>query len=140
MAISFQCTFDAIDPHALAEFWASALGYHVEDTDELCRRMLDAGHATETDVEDVGGRYRWRDATALSDPDHAGPRIYIQRVPEPKTAKNRFHPDLRVGADRQDVEVARLEALGARRLYEADQGPLHWVTMADPEGNEFCVA
>jgi hypothetical protein len=140
MAISFQCTFDATDPHRLAGFWASALGYQIEDDDDLCRRMLDAGYATTADVEEVGGRYRWRDAVALSDPDAAGPRIYIQRVPEPKVAKNRFHPDLRVGADRRDTEISRLEGLGARRLYDGQQGPLHWVTMADPEGNEFCIA
>jgi hypothetical protein len=139
MAISFQCTFDAADPHRLADFWAAALRYQIEDSHDLCQRMLDAGYASAADVEEVGGRLRWRDATALSDPDGVGPRIYIQRVPEPKTAKNRFHPDLRPGAENRDAEIERLQGLGARRLYEAQQGPLQWVTMADPEGNEFCV-
>ena len=139
MATAFQCSFDAADPHRLAEFWAAALGYVVEDVDALCRQMLAAGYATSDDVEDVNGRYRWRDATALSDPAGAGPRIYVQRVPEPKTAKNRLHLDLRVGADRMEAEAARLEGLGASRLYEGHQGPQRWLTLADPEGNEFCV-
>ena len=139
MATAFQCSFDAADPHRLAEFWAAALGYVVEDVDALCRQMLAAGYATSDDVEDVNGRYRWQDATALSDPAGAGPRIYVQRVPEPKTAKNRLHLDLRVGADRMETEAARLEGLGASRLYEGHQGPQRWLTLADPEGNEFCV-
>lgn len=140
MAISFQCTFDAVDPHLLGEFWSSVLGYQVEDVDALCREMLDAGYATADDVEEIDGRYRWRDGTALDDPDGAGPRVFIQRVPEQKMAKNRFHLDLRVGAERLQAEAARLEGLGARQLYEGQQGPQHWLTMADPEGNEFCIA
>jgi predicted enzyme related to lactoylglutathione lyase len=63
----------------------------------------------------------------------------LQAVDEPKTAKNRMHLDIET--PRVDAEVARLEALGARRL-EADTRSEHgsrWVVMADPEGNEFCV-
>ena len=140
MTVPIQCAFDAADPHVLAEFWAAALDYEVEDHDALCRRMLDAGLATDNDVELVGDRYRWRDAAALSDRTGKGPRIYLQRVPEPKTAKNRMHLDLRVGADNVAAEVERLTALGATKLYDGQQGPQQWVTMADPEGNEFCLA
>ncbi len=49
-------------------------------------------------------------------------------VPEPKTVKNRIHWDVR-------GDVAELERAGARVLWEMPR----WVTMADPEGNEFCV-
>jgi hypothetical protein len=61
-------------------------------------------------------------------------------VPEPKTVKNRLHFDVRVGADGHEAEVARLTAMGATELWRGAQGPSTWVTMADPEGNEFCVA
>jgi catechol 2,3-dioxygenase-like lactoylglutathione lyase family enzyme len=49
-------------------------------------------------------------------------------VPEPKTVKNRVHWDV-VG------DAAELEALGATRLWDMPR----WTTLADPEGNEFCV-
>jgi hypothetical protein len=61
----------------------------------------------------------------------------LQRVPEQKSVKNRMHLDIRA----QDIEseAKRLEGLGARRI-DIGQGPdPGWITMADPEGNEFCV-
>ena len=60
-------------------------------------------------------------------------------MPEPKAAKNRLHVDIRVGDEGRAAEVARLTALGATKLYDGRLGPQTWVTMADPEGNEFCV-
>ena len=57
-------------------------------------------------------------------------------MPEGKTIKNRLHLDLR--PEDQAAEVARLEALGARRV-SVGQGEVSWVVMADPEGNEFDV-
>lgn len=137
---TIQIAIDCADPHRVAAFWADALGYRVERTDDVVRAMLDAGHATADDVMELDGVLVWRDAAACSDPAGAGPRLYLQRVPEPKTVKNRVHLDLHVGAERAAEEVIRLEALGARRLYEGRQGPHTWITMADPEGNEFCVA
>lgn len=68
-----------------------------------------------------------------------GRRLLFQRVPAGKTAKNRLHLDLHVGPERREAEVARLEGLGARVLYHADEPVGVWSTMADPEGNEFCV-
>jgi hypothetical protein len=58
-------------------------------------------------------------------------------VPEPKTAKNRLHIDL--NPDNQDAEVARLQALGAKRVDVGQSDEVTWVVLADPEGNEFCV-
>jgi hypothetical protein len=60
-------------------------------------------------------------------------------VPEPKTAKNRVHLDVRVGADHVGEQVDRLIARGATFLHKGSQGPHEWVTLADPEGNEFCA-
>jgi hypothetical protein len=66
--------------------------------------------------------------------------VLFQLVPEAKTVKNRVHLDVRVGADRREAEVARLLERGATELWRASQGPYEWVTLADPEGNEFCVS
>jgi hypothetical protein len=65
--------------------------------------------------------------------------VLFQLVPEPKTVKNRVHLDIRVGAERREAEVARLVGLGATELWRGAQGPFEWATLADPQGNEFCV-
>jgi len=103
---------DCADPERLAEFWAAALDYTT-----------------------VGGAGNY---VMLVDPSGGQPKLLLQRVPEPKTAKNRMHLDI----EHPDVEaeVTRLEQLGAVRV----EGPLAehestWVVMHDPEGNEFCV-
>jgi hypothetical protein len=141
VSTAFQICVDCDDPHLLARFWAAALAYEVEDHAELVARMLAAGVATEADTAVVGGKRVWRDAAACCDTSGDGrPRLLFQRVPEPKTVKNRVHLDIHVGPDGRDAEVERLAALGARRIGEGQQGPHSWVVMADPEGNELCVA
>jgi len=140
MSIPLQIAIDCAEPHALARFWAEAIGYEIERHDALVRRMLEQGYATEDDVTEVDGLMAWREAAACVDPDGRQPRLLFQVVPEGKATKNRVHLDLHVGAERMSDEIARLEGLGARRLWDGRQGPLTWVTMADPEGNEFCLA
>ncbi|MCU1613831.1 MAG: hypothetical protein JWO98_1371 [Frankiales bacterium] len=141
MAIDFQVTVDSGDPHVLADWWAEALGWNVEPSDEaFIRRMIDAGHATEEDTTTHRGVLVWKEGAAVTSPDPGRPRLLFQKVPEAKTVKNRLHLDLRFGADRQEAEVARLVGMGATELWRAAQGPHSWVTLADPEGNEFCVA
>jgi hypothetical protein len=122
----FQVTFDCAEPVRVARFWAEALGYEAEFDDEQ------AGPA------------------ASSDPTGAGPRLYFQRVPEGKVAKNRLHLDIRVGAglvgaERLAVleeECSRLVASGATRvrLLLADEENESCLVMQDVEGNEFCLA
>ena len=68
-----------------------------------------------------------------------GPRLLFQQVPEGKQVKNRIHLDVVAGDDRESV-IARCIELGATKLWDGEQGPHTWVTLADPEGNEFCVA
>jgi hypothetical protein len=137
----FQVAVDCADPHRLVRFWAEALGYEVEEQDEsFIRSMVEAGHATDADTTVVDGKLVWKDGVAAVDPEGSGPRLLFQLVPEAKAVKNRVHLDLRVGEERQEAEVERLTALGATRLWDGHQGPHRWVTMADPEGNEFCVA
>lgn len=137
-SLSMQVVFDCRDPHGLADFWAEAFGYDVEIDEAFVQRMLGEGRATDDDVTRHRGRLVWKTAAACSRSDGALPRLLFQTVPEPKSVKNRVHIDVHVGGD-VDEAVARLVSLGATRLWDGRQGPFSWVTMADPEGNEFCV-
>ncbi len=102
-------SFDAADALALATFWAAALGSDVDEDSTADKAFVEAAG--------------W-----------GGPNIWFIRVPEPKTAKNRMHFDLRAPGSVGD-EVARLEKLGARVVLRYP----HTTVMQDPEGNEFCV-
>ena len=103
-------TFDCADALVLGGFWAAALGTDLDEDATSAKAYVEAAG--------------W-----------GGPNLWFQRVPEGKVAKNRLHFDLRAPEGQIAVEVARLEALGARVL--RDGGDL--VVMSDPEGNEFCV-
>ena len=141
MAYDFQVAIDCSSPHVLADWWAEALGWEVETQDEaFIRRMVEEGHAGEEQTTVHRGRLVWREGAAITSPEPGRPRVLFQQVPEPKAGKNRLHLDVRIGPDRQEAEVARLVELGATELWRGSQGPHSWVTMADPEGNEFCVA
>jgi len=144
MSASIQLVFDTADPDREARFWAEALGYVIEPPPsgfDSWPTFLRAQGIPED---------RWNDAEAIVDPGEKGPRIYFQRVPEGKSAKNRMHMDLNVSGGREvplderkervDAEVARLKSLGAtdeRGAIKRDGE--YWVRMNDPEGNEFCV-
>src|SRR5947208_1570256 len=141
MATDFQVTVDCSSPHELADWWAEALGWTVEPSDEaFIRRMIAAGHASEEDTTTHRGVLVWKEGAAVTSPEPGRPRLLFMQVPEPKTVKNRLHLDLRFGAERQEAEVARLTGMGATELWRGRQGPHTCVTMADPEGNETCVA
>jgi hypothetical protein len=141
MATDFQVAVDCADPHVLADWWAEALGWEVEPSDEaFIRRMVEQGFAREEDTTIHRGVLVWKEGAAIRSPDPGRPRVLFQVAPEAKTVKNRLHLDLRFGEERQEAEVARLTGMGARELWRGRQGPHTWVTMADPEGNEFCVA
>ena len=124
---NIQITIDASDPDRLAEFWAEALDYEVQSLGD-----------------DSSGNYQ-----GIVDPSGKRPGMVFQRVPEPKTVKNRVHLDLPHNADktlpfdeRRDQLspiVERLVEAGASRQGEGSGGNEFWIVMADPEGNEFCV-
>jgi len=140
MAFDFQVVIDSSAPHELADWWAEALGWQVEAQDEaFIRRMVETGAAAEEDTTQHRGALVWRVGAALNSPDPGRPRVLFQLVPEPKTVKNRVHLDIHVGAERREAEVARLVGLGATELWRGAQGPFEWATLADPQGNEFCV-
>jgi hypothetical protein len=145
MAYDFQVTIDAADPHALADWWAETLGWMVEPSDEeFIRRMISEGYATDDDTMTHNGTLVWKEGAAIRHPDgpERGPRkrVLFQLVPEAKTVKNRVHLDVWVGAENVEAELERLTARGASFLQRGRQGPHTWVTVADPEGNEFCIS
>ena len=117
MNLRIQCVcIDTADPAGLATFWESALGWRrtYEQDDQVV-------------LEPPAG----------SPEDGIVPDLLFLRVPEDKAAKNRLHFDLR--PQDQAAEVARLEALGARRADVGQKADVSWVVMSDPAGNEFCV-
>jgi len=143
MSYSFQVTVDCAAPHPLADWWAETLGWQVEPSNEdFIRSMVSQGLATEADTMTHNGVLVWREGQAISDPTGppGTPRVLFQLVPEPKTVKNRMHLDVRIGDDDPEQVRAALEARGATFLHNGSQGPQTWITMADPEGNEFCLA
>lgn len=141
MPNEFQIAVDCSQPHMLADWWADTLGWQVVVSDpEFIRRMIAEGHITEADTRTHNGTLVFADGAAIDHPQNPGRRIYFQQVPEPKAAKNRWHLDVHVGPDKMAAEKDRLIARGATYLYDGRQGPHTWVTMADPEGNEFCLA
>src|SRR5215510_4548729 len=122
MAYDFQVTVDSADPHGLAEWWADALGWDVEPTDEaFIRRMVAEGQAGADDTITYNGALRWKIGAAIRHPESAR-RILFQVVPEPKTVKNRVHLDVDIGAKRE-AELERLLGRGATLLHRGQQGP-----------------
>ncbi len=111
MGSLLEIVFDCSNPEALARFWQALIG-------------------GEVDVENPD----W----AVLDGDELGFYIGFQRVPEPKTAKNRVH--LHVEVDDLATAVDEAEQLGARKIGpqvdDGDGGAFQ--VMADPAGNEFC--
>jgi hypothetical protein len=143
VAYEFQVTQDSADPHTLAGWWAETLGWEVEPSDEaFIRRMIAEGYASDSDTKVHNGSLVWKEGAAIRHPDglERAPRVLFQLVPEEKTVKNRMHLDVRVGADDVESVVGKLIARGATFLHHGRQGPHTWVTLADPEGNEFCVS
>jgi Glyoxalase-like domain len=149
MAVSWKLVIDSADAPVVADFWAAALEYEVEDPSALVEHLLAAGTIDEQAVVEHRGRKTFRGYAAIRHPDDPfdetsgvglGRRLLFQDVPEGKSVKNRLHIDVHSEPGRLDELVARLEALGATRLREVDKGPAgHWWVMQDPEGNEFCA-
>jgi Glyoxalase-like domain len=118
MTVRVQCIcIDAQDPAVLGRWWSDVLGWrcHVHE-----------------------------DGTAVLEPPDADPHfpsgqpdLLFVPVRETKAVKNRLHIDLR--PDDQSTELARLEAMGARRVDIGQRDAASWIVLADPEANEFCL-
>ncbi|HET7350908.1 MAG TPA: VOC family protein [Marmoricola sp.] len=144
MSREVQVTFDAGDPGALCAFWCEVLGYQLQapppgfdDWDSF--------------LESVGvPPERRNDRSAALPVDGEGPRLFFQKVPEGKAAKNRVHLDVRAapgleGEERMaalQAEADRLIGLGANQVRRFEPDPpmeAGFIVMQDPEGNEFCL-
>ena len=107
-------TFDRASPVTVAAFWAAALGYEMDPTSN-----------------DEEGAF-------IGDATGRAKGMFFQQVPEPKTAKNRVHLDVRPTGSMQE-EVDRLVAIGASVRGVIEHPDSFWTQMRDVEGNEFCV-
>ena len=144
MARDVQITFDCADPAGLARFWAEALGYQLQDPPKGFESWEQALEAMGVPPENRNN------ASAVVDPEGSGPRLFFQRVPERKQAKNRVHLDVRAAPGLEgnarmaalEAEAERLISHGAARLQRHEPAPpldAGHIVMADPEGNEFCL-
>ena len=118
-------TFDCVDAPAVGRFWSAALG-----------RALDPKASSDFVSIGFAGRRNsvgWAPVKRGDDPTWM-----FAKVPEPKTGKNRIHLDLMTPDPK--AEIARLVELGATRVADMKEYGYEWTVMADPEGNEFCVA
>jgi hypothetical protein len=122
MARLRDLVIDCSHPASLARFWAAALdGYDVAPYDQAELDRLRAQGVL--DPED--------DPTVLVKGPEGALSLWFQRVPEPKTAKNRVHLDLVA----TEGELERLLSLTASVVERHPE----WLVLADPEGNEFCL-
>lgn len=144
MAYSLQIVVDCLNPHVLADWWAETMGWRVEPSDEdFIRSMVAKGFATADQTVVHNGVLVWTGGAAITPGTTATrdqPRILFQAGEHAKAGKNRIHWDVRLGGDDKSTVRGKLEARGATFLWEASQGPHAWFTMADPEGNEFCIS
>ena len=116
-----ELSIDSADPGGLAWFWCSVLDYEVQDEDD--------------GVIAIGSPLVPEGMNRLGP---VPPTLTFAHVPEGKRIKNRLHIDVNPADRSQDEEIARLTGLGATVL--SDNRPeFSWVTLADPEGNEFDV-
>lgn len=105
-------TTDCADPEPLATWWAEQTGAEID--------------------QNYGGEFITVKGGGL-------PLVLaFQKVPDPTPGKNRVHVDL--SAADLDAEVERLLAAGATLVGRRGDESFRWVTLADPAGNEFCVA
>jgi hypothetical protein len=103
--------FDCTNALEVADFWSKAISYNLYEIDQ--------------------------DLAVVRHPDGIAPTLMFQNVAGPKTIKNRVHLEIET-SDLMEEET-RLTQLGAHRLWEIDENGFHWIVMADPEGNEFCL-
>jgi Glyoxalase-like domain len=142
----FQVTVDCADPPRMARFWAGVLGYVPQPPppgfDSWTAFARSAG-LSDAEMQNVA---------ALVDPAGVAPRMLLLKVPEPKTSKNRMHLDVNVrltgaqaglsGDGRRAAIRAMARGLvadGATLIGERHDEVSWWITLLDPEGNEFCL-
>jgi predicted enzyme related to lactoylglutathione lyase len=107
-------TIDCKDPELLGRFWSELLGTEV--------------------------RGQWEQYVGLRPTAPGLPRLVLQRTDDPRPAKNTVHLDLHVPTVADiATAVARVVELGGSEVADHEQGGQRWSTVADPEGNVFCL-
>jgi hypothetical protein len=106
-------TFDSTDPEPLAAWWAERFGAEITANMEGFFVIV-AGGTLPT-------------------------QLAFQKVDDPTPGKNKVHLDIHTDED-LDTEVARWTDAGATSLGKRNAGDFSWVTLTDPDGNEFCIA
>ena len=106
---------EAADPQSLATFWAAATG---------------------------GTTHPSGEQVYLRPAEPGGVGIYLHPMTGPRPSRNLTHVDLTVAWGSRGKLVERLLARGALHCWDVlDEHPsVQWTTLADPEGNLFCVA
>lgn len=121
-------TFSCAEPRQLGVFWAEALGWPEEETDEgFLQQLRDAG----VDDRELRGVY------ATRPPDGGRPRFLFQRREKSRPASYPIHLDF--GTDDREAEVERLERAGASVVETKEGANLTFTILRDPDGNPFCV-
>lgn len=105
-------TFDTLDPMPIATWWAEQTGGRVVQENDGFFPVVAIGEGS--------------------------PLLAFQQVEDPTPGKNRAHLDLI--ADDRDASVRRLVEAGATKIAEREMEGFTWVTLSDPDGNQFCVA
>jgi Glyoxalase-like domain len=139
----FQVTMDCANPRRQAQFWAKALGYVPQPPPPGFASWAAFAASVGLGADELDN------VAALVDPSGLAPRLLLLRVPEQKTAKNRLHLDINVrldGAGQDDrrrqavrLKARELVAAGAQLVGEREDNISWWITLLDPEGNEFCL-
>jgi hypothetical protein len=111
-------SFDAINAYAQSVFWSQVLDFTGDPDDPN-----EPGH----------------EECLIMSRDRRQLLLFIT-VPDGKKVKNRVHLDLRPVDRTREQEAERFLALGATQLadHRRPDGS-GWITLADPEGNEFCI-
>jgi predicted enzyme related to lactoylglutathione lyase len=113
MSVSLaNITFDASDAAQLAQFWSSVLELPMDEGASAYFASIGMGART--------------------------PALLFIAVPEPPTSKNRVHIDL--DASDRNAEVQRVLSLGATKVGDHQEHGHTWTVLADPDGNQFCIA
>lgn len=106
-------TIDTNDPEPLAQWWATVLGAEITATND--------------------GWYVTVQGGALPC------AVSFQKVADPTPGKNKLHLDLITDSD-LDRAAKQIVAAGASLIEQRSAGDFEWVTLADPDGNQFCIA
>lgn len=143
MSLGFQVTVDCANPAKLAEFWAKVLNYEIMGPPPGFATWEDWLRSANVPED------KWDSGSFIHDPEGKHAKMFFQKVPEGKVAKNRMHLDVHLdvpqGAPPEErkkavgEKVKELQELGATKHSEHSEFGSYWVVMSDPEGNEFCL-